>query len=48
MTENGKDVPLPSIINITGVSRVTRSGRIFSKRTEDIAAGKQAHVEIPF
>ncbi|XP_050890777.1 uncharacterized protein LOC127096223 [Lathyrus oleraceus] len=48
MTENGKDVPLPSIINIADVSRVTRSGHIFTKRTEDVAAGKHAHVEIPF
>lgn len=48
MSENGKDVPLPSIINIADVSRVIRSGRIFSKRTEDVTTGKQAHVEIPF
>ncbi|XP_050889075.1 uncharacterized protein LOC127094261 [Lathyrus oleraceus] len=48
MTENGKDVPLPSIVNVADVSRVTRSGRIFAKRTEDVAAGKQAHVEVPF
>jgi hypothetical protein len=48
MTENGKDVPLPSIVNVTDVRRVTRSGRIFAKRIEDIAAGKQAHVEVPF
>ncbi|XP_050918894.1 uncharacterized protein LOC127136374 [Lathyrus oleraceus] len=48
MTDNGKDVPLPSIVNVADVSKVTRSGRIFAKRTEDVAAGKQAHVEIPF
>ncbi|XP_050889100.1 uncharacterized protein LOC127094288 [Lathyrus oleraceus] len=48
MIENGNDVPLPSIVNFVGVSRVTRSGRIFAKRTEDVAAGKQTHVEIPF
>lgn len=48
MTENGKDVPLPSIFNITDVSRLTRSGRIFAKRTKDVVAGKQAHVEMPF
>ncbi|XP_050874922.1 uncharacterized protein LOC127078517 [Lathyrus oleraceus] len=48
MTGNGKDVPLPSIVNVADVSRVTRSGHIFAKRIEDVAAGKQAHVEIPF
>ncbi|XP_050891028.1 uncharacterized protein LOC127096507 [Lathyrus oleraceus] len=48
MTENGKDVPLPSIVNVADVSRVTRSGRIFAKRTKDVTAGKQVHVEIPF
>lgn len=48
MNENGKKVSLPSIINVADVSRVTRSGRIFAKRTEDVAAGKQTHVEIPF
>ncbi|XP_050909053.1 uncharacterized protein LOC127122814 [Lathyrus oleraceus] len=48
MTENGKDVPLPSIVNVANVSKVTRSGCIFEKRTEDVAAGKQAHVEIPY
>ncbi|XP_050876724.1 uncharacterized protein LOC127080448 [Lathyrus oleraceus] len=48
MIENGNDVPLPSIVNVADVSRVTRTGRIFAKRTKDVAAGKQAHVEIPF
>ncbi|XP_050875824.1 uncharacterized protein LOC127079489 [Lathyrus oleraceus] len=48
MTENGNDVPLPSIVNIVDVSRVTRSERIFAKRIEDVAEGKQAHVEILF
>ncbi|XP_050878529.1 uncharacterized protein LOC127082337 [Lathyrus oleraceus] len=48
ITENRKEVPLPSIVNVVDVSRVIMSGRIFAKRTEDIAAGKQAHVEIPF
>lgn len=47
MTENGTDVPLPFIINATDVSRVTRSGRIFAKRTKDVATGKHTHVEIP-
>ncbi|XP_050909412.1 uncharacterized protein LOC127123212 [Lathyrus oleraceus] len=48
MIDNGKDVPLSSIVNVVNVSRVTGSGRIFAKRTEDVAAGKQAHVEFPF
>ena len=48
MTKNGKDVPLPYIVNVADVSRVTRSVCIFSKRTKDVAVGKQAHVEIPF
>lgn len=48
ITENGKDVPLPPIVNVTDVSRVIRSRRIFAKRTKDVTTGKQAHVEIPF
>ena len=31
MMENGKEVPLPSVVNITDMSRVTLSGRILTK-----------------
>ncbi|XP_050895728.1 uncharacterized protein LOC127102400 [Lathyrus oleraceus] len=48
IVNNENDVPLPSIVNVVDVSRVTRSWRIFAKWTEDVAAGKQAQVEIPF
>jgi hypothetical protein len=48
MNENGKDVPLPSIVNVADVRRVTTSGRVFAKRTEDVTSEKQAHVEVPF
>jgi hypothetical protein len=38
MIDNGNDVPLPSIVNVADVSRVTRNGRIFAKRNEDVAS----------
>ena len=31
MIEEGREVPLPSIVNIADISRVTRSGRIFNR-----------------
>src|SRR3954469_10668329 len=34
--ENGKEIPLPSVVNIADVSRVTRSGRVFNKTTENM------------
>ena len=46
MIEDGKEVPLPSIINITGISRVTRSGRVFNKMAEN-GAGKEPQTEEP-
>ena len=47
MIENGKEVPLPSIVNITDVSRVTRSGRIFNRNTEKVPLEKESQAEIP-
>lgn len=54
MLEDGKEVPIPSfssVVNITDVSGVTRSGRVFAltdpKRIEDTLVGKQAQVETP-
>ncbi|XP_050876207.1 uncharacterized protein LOC127079897 [Lathyrus oleraceus] len=51
MIEDGVVVPLPSVVNIVDVSRVTKSGCVFFStppiRIEDIAIRK-THVEIPF
>ena len=47
MIENGKEVPLPSIVNITDVSRVTRSGRIFNRNMEKVPSEKESSAEIP-
>ena len=46
MIDDGKEVPLPSIINITGISRVTGSGRVFNKMVEN-SAGKEPQTEVP-
>ena len=40
MMEDGKEVPLPSVVNITDISRVTRSGRVFNKGAEEVPVGK--------
>ncbi|XP_058724226.1 uncharacterized protein LOC131595775 [Vicia villosa] len=34
--ENGKETPLLSVVNIADVSRVTRSGRVFNRTTENV------------
>ena len=47
MFENGKEVPLPSIVNIADISRVTRSGHIFNKRAEEVAVEKKPQIEAP-
>lgn len=52
MLGDGKEVLIPSfssVVNIVGVSGVTRSGRVFAfaapKRIEDAFVGKQTQVE---
>ena len=47
MIENGKEVPPPSVVNITDVSRVTRSGRVFNKNMEKIPLERESRAEIP-
>src|SRR3954468_23357830 len=34
--ENGKEIPLPSVVNIADVSRVTTSGRVFNRATKNV------------
>lgn len=44
MIEDNVEVPFPSVVNIANVSRVTRSGHVFSstppRRTKDVIVGK--------
>lgn len=54
MLEDGKEVPIPSfssVVNITYISGVTQSGRVFAfaapKRIEDTSVGKQTQMETP-
>lgn len=51
MIKNDQEVPLPvadSVVNITDIAKVTRSGRVFStvfpKTVEDVSAGKKAEI----
>ena len=46
MIDNGKEVPLPSVVNITDISRVTRSGRVFNKNMEKVPLERESRAEI--
>ena len=52
MFENDREVPLPttdSVVNITDITKVTRSGRVFGpvfpkENVEDVSVGKKVDV----
>ncbi|XP_050909030.1 uncharacterized protein LOC127122787 [Lathyrus oleraceus] len=53
MIKNGQEVPLPvadSVVNIIDITKVTRSGRVFSlvspKIVEDVSASKKAKIPV--
>ena len=47
MIEEGREVSLPSIVNIADISRVTRSGRIFNRGVGEPAKEKAPQIDTP-